>query len=97
MGDERWSLFFKLFTMLTSAEIRKLAKELAPVVREAVMEAHLVANDRVLTVSDVAEMLGYSEEAIRKRCRENRMPYTQKNGRYYFSLNSINEYYFNRK
>ncbi len=79
--------------MLTSTELKKLAKEIEPAVVEAVKKAHVDAMDEVLNVATVASMLGMSKEAIRKRCRENRIPYNEVDGRYYFSKNSINTYY----
>lgn len=79
--------------MLTSTELKKIAKELEPTVAEAVKKAHAASTDEVLNVAKVAEMLGLSKEAIRKRCRENRIPYNEVDGRYYFSKNSINKYY----
>ena len=79
--------------MLSSTEIKKIAKELGPTVTDAIQKAHIATADEVLNVVKVAEILGISKEAVRKRCREHRIPYNEVDGRYYFSKNSINKFY----
>lgn len=42
-------------------------------------------NDEVLTVKEVANLLGKSSDAIRKLCQRDLIPYHKHYGTYYFS------------
>lgn len=72
------------FRLLTPYEIDKLA--------EAIVKK-LGKRDRILTVKQVAGLLGISETAVRMRCQRGQMPFHRRNGGLYFSENELNEYY----
>lgn len=53
--------------------------------------------DRVMNVKQVAEYLGLSAAAVRKRCHRNQLPYHYSAGRLYFSKKEIDDTLLNRK
>jgi predicted DNA-binding transcriptional regulator AlpA len=50
-------------------------------------------DDDFLTIKEVARKLEIGTAAIRKRCRQGKLPYAIKNGKYYFSKRAITNYF----
>lgn len=64
---------------------------------EEVAERMIRHADVLMTVKQVAEYLGISEDAVRKRCQRKQLPYHTKNRRLYFSKNEIDNALLERK
>lgn len=48
-------------------------------------------SDSVMTIKQVANYLGISEGAVRKRCQRNQLPYHRNASRFYFSRMEIDD------
>lgn len=72
--------------MLTQFEVNKIADALAQRVGH---------KDELMSVKQVAEYLGISEDAVRTRCYRGTIPCHRKHGTLYFSKDEVTEYYLN--
>lgn len=67
--------------VLRSADIREIAKQVA-------VELHKM-QDEVLTLADVAKLFETTEVAVRQKCYRKQLPFSRKEGKYFFSKNEI--------
>ena len=70
--------------MLTNFEIEKIAEAIAK---------RIGHKDKLLTIKQVGEMLGLTENAIRTRCSRGQIPHHKKHGNLYFSKDELTAYY----
>lgn len=70
--------------MLKSSEIDMLATRIASKLHEL--------NDEVLSVAEVAKMLGKTEGAVKKMCYRGQLPHRKQQKSYYFSKKEITEF-----
>jgi len=64
---------------------------------EEVAERIIRQADVLMTVKQVAEYLGISQDAVRKRCQRKQLPYHTRTRRLYFSKNEIDNALLERK
>lgn len=74
--------------ILRSADIKAIAKQVAVEMAEL--------NDRLLNVSNVAEMLGKTKTAVSKMCQRGQLPHHKHHGAIYFSQREIENYLLNK-
>ena len=75
--------------MLKSSEIDALATRIAKKLYEL--------NDEVLSVADVARMLGKTEGAVKKMCYRGLLPHRKQQKSYYFSKREITSYILSKR
>lgn len=79
---------------MTRREAAMIAEELFKLLRKdlrnAVFEATVQANDRLLTVKEVAEILGWSTGTVYNKIKE--LPHTKAGKRLIFSEKAIHEW-----
>lgn len=69
----------------------------AQLIAEEISKLILSTLDRVMSTRQVAEYLDVSEETIRERVKQGKIPYHKRGGKLYFSQKEINEYYIEHR
>jgi hypothetical protein len=78
--------------MLTPADIKQLSTTFRKELKKEMDETRKEADD-FLTLREVAQRFEIGMPAVRKRCRQGKLPYSIKNGKYYFSKRAITNYF----